>query len=118
MVASAWRLSVRAWLSVVALCAVASFGEASPGEEQAGRGIVFIVEGVGGWDLLKFTAPVTLPHAGVPHEVMLFVWTHGWGQMFKDLQDRPHLLVQADRLAGTVRRYRAENPGRPIYLVG
>src|SRR5262249_40427310 len=53
-------------------------------EEPAGpRGVVFVVGGVGGFDVLANAAQWALPRAGVPHEVREFVWTHGWGQLFK-----------------------------------
>lgn len=52
------------------------------------------------------------------HEVRDFVWTHGWGKMFKDLQDAPYLASQANRLAEEVRQAKLAEPDRPIYLVG
>jgi pimeloyl-ACP methyl ester carboxylesterase len=59
-----------------------------------------------------------LPQVGVQHEVRDFIWTHGWGQMFKDLQDTSHILRRADELAAEVRRVKADDPDRPVYLVG
>src|SRR5262249_52744756 len=65
-------------------------------EEPAGpRGVVFVVGGVGGFDVLANAAQWALPRAGVPHEVREFVWTHGWGQLFKDLQDFRHMMAKA-----------------------
>jgi hypothetical protein len=54
----------------------------------------------------------------VKHEIRDFVRTHGWGRMFKDLQDTRHLLGKAEALAAEVRRIKAEDPQRPVYLVG
>jgi pimeloyl-ACP methyl ester carboxylesterase len=59
-----------------------------------------------------------LPAAGVPHEIRHFVWTHGWGQIFKDLQDVNHLLQKAEDLADEVRKVKDKDPDRPIYLLG
>jgi hypothetical protein len=59
-----------------------------------------------------------LPQVGVQHEVRDFIWTHGWGHMFKDLQDTTHLLRKADELAAEVRQVKADDPDRPVYLVG
>jgi hypothetical protein len=81
-------------------------------------GVVFTVGGVGGLDILGLSAQWSLPRAGIPHEVRDFAWTHGWGQMFKDLQDTRHLLRKAEELADQVRRLKEEDPDRPVYLVG
>lgn len=81
-------------------------------------GIVFVVEGVGGWDILGPVAQHSLPKAGVKHEIVNFVWTHGRGKLFRDLQDIRYVLQKAEVLANRVRRYREENPDRPVYLMG
>lgn len=86
--------------------------------EPSRRGVVFVVGGIGGWDILGPCAEWALPRAGVAHEIRDFVWTHGWGRMFKDLQDHPHLLRKAEDLALEIRRVKAEDPQRPVYLVG
>jgi hypothetical protein len=92
----------------------------APKEEtpQPPRGVVFIVGGIGGFDILGPSAQWALPRAGVPHEVREFVWTHGFGRMFKDLQDYRHLLGKAEELAREVGRVKAKDPDRPVYLVG
>lgn len=81
-------------------------------------GIVFVVEGVGGWDILGPVAQHALPKAGVKHEIVNFIWTHGRGRLFRDLQDIRYLLQKAEVLANRVRRYREEHPDRPVYLIG
>src|SRR5947209_5025613 len=65
-------------------------------------GVVFVVDGIGGFDLLGGAARHALPKAGVPHEIRDFVWTHGWGKLFRDLQDIRYLLGKADELAEAV----------------
>jgi pimeloyl-ACP methyl ester carboxylesterase len=95
-------------------------GAASPPEHDpnsAKRGVVFVVGGVGGYDCVGLACQHALPQAGVPHEVRDFVWTHGFGKMFKDLQDTRHLLKKADELAEAVRQVKAD-PDRPVYLIG
>jgi hypothetical protein len=77
-----------------------------------------VVGGVGGWDVVGMACQKMLPQVGVQHEVRDFVWTHGWGQMFKDLQDTSHILRKAGELAAEVRRVKADDPDRPVYLVG
>jgi pimeloyl-ACP methyl ester carboxylesterase len=82
------------------------------------KGVVFIVGGVGGFDILGTASQWELPRVGVHHEIRDVVWTHGWGQVFKDLQDRPHLLRQAAALAEEVQQIKKDDPARPVYLVG
>ena len=80
-------------------------------------GVVFIIGGVGGMDLLGPAAQWALPRAGIRHEVRDFVWTHGFGRVLKDLRDTPYLLMKAGELAAEVRRVKADNPDRPVYFV-
>ncbi len=81
-------------------------------------GIVFLVEGIGGVDLMGKSAEVALRKAGLPHEVHHFNWTHGVGQFLRDLQDTQHILKKADELAALIKDHRAKKPERPIYVVG
>src|SRR6266849_421442 len=81
-------------------------------------GLVIIVEGIGGLDLLGLSANYSLKHVGLPHEIHHFVWTHGTGKFLKDLQDTQHILKKADELAAFIKDYRARYPNRPIYIVG
>jgi pimeloyl-ACP methyl ester carboxylesterase len=103
---------------VLSLALLLSLPPALWSEEPAGPGTVFVVGGVGGLDPLQACAPWTLPRAGVLHQVEVFDWTHGKCRVLRDLQDTPHLLAQADRLAQQVRQRLEREPGRPIYLVG
>ena len=82
------------------------------------KGIVFVVGGVGGWDILGPASQWELPRVGIHHEVRDFVWTHGFGQPFKDLQDAPHLRRKADELAEEILKIKKKDPQRPIYLIG
>ena len=97
-------------------------GRAQPAEkaaESAGpHGVVFVVGGIGGIELLNASAHVAFPKAGVPHEIRDFVWTHGKGKFFKDLQDLRYVLQKATELADQVRDYKQQYPDRPVYLLG
>lgn len=88
-----------------------------PPEAPLTSGIVYVVGGVGGFDHVGPAAVEVLPLV-VPHEVHDFVWTHGWMQWLKDLQDSEHLTHKAADLAAKVLLYRKIHPDRPIYLVG
>lgn len=81
-------------------------------------GVVFVVGGVGGIDPIGPAAKWALPHAGVPHEVRDFVWTHGTCCLLKDLQDTRYLMARADDLAVEVRKVTDAEPARPVYLIG
>ena len=107
--ASRWTWAVALWVGLpVSL----------PSGEPQRTGVVFVVGGIGGSDLLQRTAPGTLPRAGVRHEVRVFPWTHGKGRLLLDLQDIHHLLAQGDRLADEVLSLKTAGPERPVYLVG
>jgi pimeloyl-ACP methyl ester carboxylesterase len=80
-------------------------------------GVIFVVGGVGGWDTLPRSARLVLPRAGVPHEVRDFVWTHGVGQVLKDLQDHRYLHQKARDLADEIRLVQLREPQRPIFLI-
>jgi len=92
-----------------------SKSQAQPPEEPTG--IVIVVAGVGGLDFLGTAAQIALPRSGVKHEVREFVWTHGYGQMIKDLQDKEHVQKKAAELARVIHRLKEENPNRKIYLL-
>jgi pimeloyl-ACP methyl ester carboxylesterase len=99
---------------------LAQAGKAPPSAKvPAGykAGVVFVVEGVGGFDVFGTSARWALPHAGVRHEIRDFVWTHGWGSVFKDLQDTRHMLRKAGELAEEIRSVKAATPERPVYVV-
>src|SRR5688500_10732605 len=67
-------------------------------DKEGPTGVVIVIGGVGGLDVLGWSAQRALPRAGLKHQVREFVWTHGWGQLFKDLQDHLHLEGKAEEL--------------------
>jgi hypothetical protein len=69
-------------------------------------------------DFSGLAAQWALPRAGIRHEIREFLWTHGKGHPFKDLQDTRHCLKKAEELAAEVLRLKATNPDRPIFLIG
>jgi hypothetical protein len=89
-----------------------------PSPAQPKRGVVIVVGGVGGLDFLGMAAHWALPRAGVRHDIQEFVWTHGRGHFFKDLQDTRHFLKKAEDLAREIRRIKAVDPERPVFLLG
>jgi pimeloyl-ACP methyl ester carboxylesterase len=102
-------------LPALLLCAALAAGPPAPDTRP---GVVFVVGGIGGMDPLNLWAPLTLPLAGVPHELRNFPWTHGKCRPLRDLQDPRHIQEKGGELAAAVRAVKAADPGRPVYLVG
>jgi Serine aminopeptidase, S33 len=88
-----------------------------PVSAESSKGVVIVLGGVGGLDLLSSTAQSALRRAGVQHDVREFVWTHGKGRPFTDLRDTVHLRRKAEELADLIRLLKAENPNCPIFLL-
>jgi hypothetical protein len=81
-------------------------------------GVVFVAAGVGGLELFPGTVKRTFAQAGLSHEVHEVVWQHGHGHFIRDLQDKDNLRARAHELAEEVRRIKADDPSRPIFLIG
>jgi pimeloyl-ACP methyl ester carboxylesterase len=81
-------------------------------------GVVFVVGGIGGLDSVGRAAVHVFPQMGLPHDIRDFVWQHGTGHFLKDLQDADYLVEKATELAAEVRRVKAADPDRPVYLIG
>ncbi len=97
--------------------ALMAWPAARPAPVPKPSGLVFVVGGVGGVDMVGPSVRKALPKYGLRHEVRVFVWTHGTGKILRDLQDTPHLLQKADELASEILRAREEQPDRPIFVV-
>jgi hypothetical protein len=104
-----------ALLTAVVIALTTGAAAASPPPTKPG--VVFVIGGVGGWDPLPRSCELVFPLANVPHKICDFVWTHGWGRMFADLQDTPHLIARADELAGMILQFKEAEPDRPVYVV-
>jgi len=81
----------------------------APTPDVQAPGIVFIVGGIGGWDMLPHPAQFALPRAGVRHQLRDFVWTHGVGHFFRALQAFRHLVVKAEEALQKAAHY-----GHPV----
>jgi pimeloyl-ACP methyl ester carboxylesterase len=113
----AFLLLALAWWPGGSLVLTKSPAPAKPPVVSQKAGIVFVVEGVGGFDVFGTSARWALPRAGVRHEIRDFVWTHGWGHVLKDLQDAQHMVRKAGDLAQEIRAVKALAPERPVYVV-
>jgi len=106
---------VALFLGLSFVLALSSRVHAEPG--PAKPGVVFVVEGIGGFEVFNASARWSLQRAGVVHDVREFVWTHGWGKLFKDLQDIRHLIQKSSELTEEIQRIKAADRDRPIYLL-
>jgi hypothetical protein len=116
--------SVRLALITLSVLGLTSTGPAMPpplvdrADQQSKPGVVIVVCGIGGIDFVGISSQWALPRAGVRHEIREFRWTHGKGRLLRDLQDTQHCLRKANELAAEVHRIKAQDPERPVYLVG
>jgi hypothetical protein len=108
------------WIGTLALatpCMARAQGRPAAAPTQVTPGLVITVEGIGGIDKLHSTVTSACRKAALPHEVQRYIWTHGTGKYFRDLQDTQHLLRKAQELATSVREQHEKEPNRPIYIV-
>jgi pimeloyl-ACP methyl ester carboxylesterase len=82
-----------------------------------GAGLVIVLDGVGGLDLLGTSMLYVAPAGGLPHEIRVVPWGHGFGRWFKDLTNVANQKAQAVAIANEVETYRAQNPGAHVFLV-
>ena len=108
--------SLRVWVVAAALSWAPAGARAQ--ELPPRPGIVIVVEGIGGFNVMGPVAKAALRQAGIAHEVREFTWSHGFGQFLKDLQDTRYLLSKSEELAAWIAKLRAADPDRPIFLVG
>jgi pimeloyl-ACP methyl ester carboxylesterase len=120
--------SQRSMVSLLLLLAVALSGNAGvedrPAVDAASISptakspIIVVVGGVGGLENLKLSLQWSLRLAGLDAEVRNFEWTHGKGHIFKDLQDTRNHADKTEELVRELRRLKAEEPDRSLYLIG
>ncbi|MFO0967680.1 MAG: alpha/beta hydrolase [Gemmataceae bacterium] len=91
--------------------------EPSRRAEEEPDAIVVVIGGVGGLDILSWSVEQVLSKASLKYQMREYVWTHGWGQILRDLQDQRHMEAKARDLALLVRQLQARYPGKPIYFL-
>ena len=86
-------------------------------EAERPSGLLLVVGGVGGLDLCGFGMRRAAKVARLPYALQAVAWGHGFGRWYADLSDVAHHDRQAERIAGTIRGFRAEHPGAPVFVV-
>ncbi len=111
-------------IATLCLFSLAPAATIYPGSEKASvtspastPGIVFIVEGVGGFDATGKNLIEALRGAGVHHQVERFIWSHGKGRFLADLQDIDHVRSKGEEFARRLVRERTARPDRPIFVL-
>ncbi|MGP0064063.1 MAG: serine aminopeptidase domain-containing protein [Isosphaeraceae bacterium] len=82
------------------------------------RGLVLVADGIGGLDLCGTGLRYVADAERLPADVEVVPWGHGFGRWFADLTNEANRDRQATLLAGAVRRFHADRPEDPVFLVG
>ena len=82
------------------------------------RGVVFAVDGAGGFHATSASLRRALREQGAPLAVEEVDWSHGFGRVLADQIDQCHLQQEGRRLAVRVAAYRQLCPAGEVYLVG
>ena len=83
-----------------------------------GAGLVVVADGVGGLDLCGTALRHVIAGGGVPLEVRVFRWGHGFGRWHQDLTNVANHTTKAAAIVAEVEAFRAGRPGAPAFLVG
>ena len=81
------------------------------------RPLVWVVDGAG--DLKGCSNALALANrqAGETAELSVFLWSHGYRQLYRDQTDWAHAKTQGTRLAAAIRERAAREPNRRVVLV-
>jgi pimeloyl-ACP methyl ester carboxylesterase len=91
---------------------------ASPTPSGTAAGIVYVVDGAGGFPASARTLRQTIEAASLPLEVRSFRWTHGYCRVLADEMHATHLQRQGRLLADVLVHCRQQTPNQPLFLVG
>lgn len=100
------------------LCLVRAYSASAADPLPHRPGIVFVLDGAGGFEAASRTLSQTIAQEKLPLEVRTYHWTHGYCRVISDQTHSSHIRREAQNLAQVVLNCRLEAPGIPIYLVG
>lgn len=116
-----WSCLVWCWITLagILLFHQPAWGQAETREtaEASKPGVILLVEGIGGLHLMQVAGDIGFRQSGLPHEVRLFSWSHGFGRFLRDLQDIRHVQAKGKELADEILAIRTREPNRRIFLV-
>ncbi len=81
------------------------------------EGVVFVVDGAGGFEAPSRTIRQTAAEERLPLEVRGFHWTHGYCRVLSDQIHVSHLRRAGRKLSEMLLACRQESPERPIFLI-
>jgi predicted esterase len=82
------------------------------------RGIVFMVNGAGGFQASSRSVSQAIAETQLPLEVRCFRWTHGFCRVASDQMHTAHLQRSGHTLAEQILICRHESPEAAIFLIG
>jgi hypothetical protein len=81
-------------------------------------GIVFAIDGAGGFEKASQTIGRTIAESKLPLEVRCFHWTHGYCRVISDEMHSSHQKMEGRKLADELLSCRLHAPDQAIYLIG
>ena len=87
------------------------------GSPSACGGVVFVVDGAGGFEATSRNLGQTVAEEKMPLDVRVFHWSHGYWRVIADQTHAAHAQREGGKLAELVLKCRQESPTSPIYLV-
>jgi len=91
--------------------------EPSPTPTNAGRGIVYVVDGSGRLRLMANDLATTVREAGLPLEVQEFNWSYGTYRWVSDLRSRSNHNAKGEELAGMILAHRTSQPNARVIVI-
>jgi hypothetical protein len=106
------------WATFVPVKDIGCGSAQASGDSVSGSlGVVFLIDGVGGFGFAPRMMEKALVEAGVPYELRAFQWGHGFGRWHADLTDDTHFRSKAGELSDAVMEYRTRSNRAPVYIV-
>ncbi len=96
----------------------ARYGEPPETPSGEGAGLVLMADGVGGLDLCGTALRYVAAAEGLPHEVRILNWGHGFGRWHADLTNVPNHEAKSAVIAAELAVLREQRAGAPSFLVG
>jgi pimeloyl-ACP methyl ester carboxylesterase len=105
-------------------CLVAGGGCATAPRQQSAyappaceRGVIFSIDGAGGFEATSASLRETVQATGTPLRVETVSWSHGYGRSISDQIDWAYARQQGYALAGRIHGLRQACPREEIYII-
>jgi pimeloyl-ACP methyl ester carboxylesterase len=81
------------------------------------RGVIFSIDGAGGFEAASASLKETVQATGLPLRVETVTWSHGYGRSISDQVDWNYARQQGCALAGRIHELRQARPQEEIYII-